>query len=317
MPQAKLLVVDDDPLNLEIIAEYLEDEGYALTTADSGKGAMRLLDAADAQFDAVLLDRMMPGMGGLDVLKLMKADARWLRLPVIMQTAAAEPEQVREGLKAGAYYYLIKPYDAVTLRTIVSAALTDARARAAMAERLRAHPDALTLIELAEFRYATIDEAQHLAGLLALACPQPAHAALGLAELLINAVEHGNLGISYDEKKQLKIDGQWEAEVARRLTLPEYSNKAVRVHVRRLPNELEFTVEDQGAGFNFAAYAELEPKRAFDPNGRGIALARQLSFTRLDYRGSGNVAVATVATAAMVPLVPVQRPEAATPDQAR
>jgi len=297
MSQARLLVVDDDPLNLEIIAEYLEGEGYALITADSGKGAMRLLDATDAQFDAVLLDRMMPGMSGIDVLKLMKADFRWLRLPVIMQTAAAEPELVREGLLAGAYYYLTKPYDAVTLRTIVSAALSDARERAAIAERLRPHPDALKLMDQAEFRFASIHDAQQLTGLLALTCPQPDQAALGLAELLINAVEHGNLGISYAEKKQIKIDGLWAAEVARRLTLPEYSARTVSVRVRRLSDEVEFTIEDQGAGFDWAAYAEFDPQRAFDPNGRGIALARRFSFTRLEYSGCGNVVVATVAGA--------------------
>lgn len=295
MSQAKLLVVDDDPLNQEIIAEYLEGEGYTLTTADSGKSAMRLLDAADAQFDAVLLDRMMPGMSGIDVLKLMKEDFRWLRLPVIMQTAAAAPEQIQEGLKAGAYYYLTKPYDAVTLRTIINAALTDARERAAVAERLHAHPDALKLIDEAKFRYASIHDAQQLAGLLALACPQPGLAALGLFELLLNAVEHGNLCISYDEKKQLRIDGQWEAEVARRLALPEYSQRTVHVHMRRLHDEVEFTIEDEGAGFDWGAYAEFDPQRAFDPNGRGIALARQLSFTRVDYRGCGNVVVAAIA----------------------
>ncbi len=295
MSQAKLLVVDDDPLNQEIIAEYLEDAGYTLTTADSGKAAMRLLDAVDAQFDAVLLDRMMPGMTGIDVLNLMKEDARWARLPVIMQTAAAAPEQVREGIKAGAYYYLTKPYDAVALRAIIHAALTDARERAALAESLHAHPDALKLMSEAEFRFATIYEARRLAGLLALACPQPDQAALGLAELFLNAIEHGNLGIGYKDKRQLKIDGQWEAEMARRLISPQYSGRAVHVRMRRLEAAVEFTIEDEGAGFDWAAYIEFDPQRAFDPNGRGIALARQLSFASLEYRGRGNVAVASVA----------------------
>ncbi len=61
-----------------------------------------------------------------------------------------------------------------------------------------------------------------------------------------------------------------------------------------MPDRLTFTISDQGAGFDWLSYLEFAPERAFDPNGRGIAMARLTSFSSLDYRDSGNIVVATV-----------------------
>src|SRR5687768_11051860 len=72
---ARLLVVDDEELNREIIREYLDEEDCELVEAHDGEHALELL-AQPGRFDAVLLDRMMPGIDGLEVLQQMKKDAR-------------------------------------------------------------------------------------------------------------------------------------------------------------------------------------------------------------------------------------------------
>jgi anti-sigma regulatory factor (Ser/Thr protein kinase) len=126
-------------------------------------------------------------------------------------------------------------------------------------------------------------------------CPDPDKASSGLMELLLNAVEHGNLGITYDEKKQLMYEDRWEHELRRRLTLPEYANRVATVAFERKADSLEFRITDQGNGFDWARYLELEPGRSLDPNGRGIAMARRFSFSRIEYLGSGNVVTASVA----------------------
>jgi hypothetical protein len=61
-----------------------------------------------------------------------------------------------------------------------------------------------------------------------------------------------------------------------------------------MPDRLVFTISDEGAGFDWRSYLEFSPERAFDPNGRGIAMARLTSFNILDYRDRGNIVVATV-----------------------
>ena len=96
-----ILVVDDEPFNREIILEILDDPGYRLSVAEDGDEAWTRLSQAGETFDLVLLDRMMPGIDGLEILRRMKAAPALRDLPVIMQTAAASPEQVREGIAAG------------------------------------------------------------------------------------------------------------------------------------------------------------------------------------------------------------------------
>jgi len=127
-----LLVVDDEPINLEIIEEYLEGSGFSADFCASGESAWQALDQNPRRYDAVLLDRMMPGLDGMALLRRIKPDPRFNTLPVIMQTAACSPQQIREGLEAGAYYYLTKPYEREGLLAIIRAALQEARERTAM-----------------------------------------------------------------------------------------------------------------------------------------------------------------------------------------
>lgn len=292
-----LLVVDDEPVNLEIIGEYLDDPNYQLTYAQNGEEAWNALLAAQltaAPCDLLILDRMMPVLNGMDLLRRVKSDLRFKDLPVIMQTAASAPEQIQEGLDAGAYYYLTKPYEPNALVAIVHAALADISERRqseVFAHSAEAAPD---IGACSVFPFATLSEAQHLAGRLAMLCPDSSPAAMGLTELLVNAVEHGNLGITYGEKKALRQNDGWEGEIARRLTLPEYAGRIARVTVERKDDKLIFIIEDQGGGFNWQRYLEFDPERAFDPNGRGIAMARQVGFSDLEYRGNGNIVVATL-----------------------
>ncbi|TVO51981.1 MULTISPECIES: ATP-binding response regulator [Denitromonas] len=294
MSQIRILVVDDEPFNLDIISEYLEGAGYLLQMAESGEEAWTYLRRGDSRFDLVVLDRMMPGIDGLELLRWLKADRRLADIPVIMQTAAASPEQVREGLAAGAYYYLTKPFEPESLQSIVRAALDDLHQRRALAERLAAQRHALQTLQHGVFAFRTMEEAHGLAALAASICDEPDVVVLGLSELLVNGVEHGNLAICFDEKSRLREAGEWEAEVKRRLALPENQSKYVRLTVASDPLAWVFSIEDEGGGFVWQDFLELAPERAFAPNGRGIALARQLAFDELEYQGNGNCVRATV-----------------------
>lgn len=290
-----ILVVDDEPVNLEIIGEYLDEPIYALTFAVDGEDAWEKLCAATSPHHLIVLDRMMPRLGGMELLHRVKADARFAHVPVIMQTAASSPEQVREGIAAGAYYYLTKPYEPDALLGVVRAALEDvADQRAAAESAISAETFILSPGEQREIVFHTLDEAHHLAGQLSTLCPDPAPVAMGLTELLVNAIEHGNLGISYAEKKHLRQHDGWEDEIAKRIGSPEYSERRARITIARHADKVCFTVEDEGAGFDWQRYLDFDPGRAFDPNGRGIAMARQVAFGTLEYRGRGNVVVATV-----------------------
>ena len=295
MTKTLVLLVDDEELNLEILVEYFDgEEAFLLKKADSGEAAWQLLQDPENDFKLILLDRMMPGLDGIGLLRRMKGDPRLSSIPVIMQTAANSPEQIREGLEAGAYYYLTKPYRRDSLLAIVHAALSDAEARSALSRQLHQHINSLQFLDEAEFSIRTVEEAGQLATFIAHACPNPDVAVMGISELLVNGVEHGNLGLSYAEKSILKQEDRWQEEVVRRAALPENLNKEVRLNFRRQNGAITLRICDQGKGFPWQNYLEIDPERAFDPNGRGIALARMLSFSRITYEGCGNIAVATI-----------------------
>lgn len=294
MDKERVLVVDDEQLNLFIIEEFLDQEDVELELHSNPLAAWESLSAPDSSFSLVVLDRMMPELDGMELLRRMKREARFADIPVIMQTAASSPDQVREGLEAGAYYYLTKPYEPEALISIVRAALDDRRGRRLLRNRAAHLEEAQRLVRSVEYRFVTLEDVASLVPVLAAMCPQPDVVAPGLSDLMVNAVEHGNLGVTYQEKSLLKWEGDWEQEIARRLALPQFSSRFATVRAERLDDALVFTIADQGDGFEWQRFLTFDPERAFDPNGRGIAMARMMSFASLDYQGKGNVVVARV-----------------------
>lgn len=288
-----LLIVDDEATNRMIVREQLASEGFCVEEAGDGGSAWRLLAASPDRFDAVLLDRMMPDMDGLEVLRRMKGHPELGNVPVILLTAAASSEQVLEGLRDGAFYYLAKPFSLEMLQAVVRTAVRDRRAQRAVVADLTRMRDSFGLIEQARFRFRTLDEARNLAALVACSLRDAAQIAMGLSELMINAVEHGNLGISYAEKSRLLREGSWAAEVERRTLDPRYRDRFATLSLERRPDEVEFTIADMGEGFDWPAYLELQPSRVMDLHGRGIAIARRMCFDDLRFQGCGNVVIAT------------------------
>jgi CheY-like chemotaxis protein len=294
MSENRVLVVDDEAINLMLIEDFLEQEKLALELFNDPLLAWQRLAEPESDFSLVVLDRMMPGMDGMELLQRIKADRRFEDVPVIMQTAASAPEQVREGLEAGAYYYLTKPYAPEALISIVRAALEDRRARASLRTRAARLEEAQKLLIGAEYGFSTLEEVSCLVPVLAALCPEPDRVAPGLSDLMLNAVEHGNLGITYREKSLLKWDGDWEAEIRRRLEMPQFMGRRATIRVSRNADVVSFRITDEGDGFDWHKFLEFDPERAFDPNGRGIAMARLTSFCQLEYEGSGNVVTASV-----------------------
>lgn len=189
----RILVVDDEPFNLEILTEHLTDAGYEVVAAEDGQQAWEILQREGDRFDAVLLDRMMPRMDGMEVLARIRQHPEFVALPVIMQTAIGAADSVREGLAAGAYYYLVKPFQRDMLVAIVAAAVGFRREKLRLESMVSEQANACRMLLSADFRLRTLEEARRLTLMLSQACPDPKRVVLGLSELLINAVEHGNL----------------------------------------------------------------------------------------------------------------------------
>jgi len=288
-----VLVVDDDENNRLIVRDFLEGHDYCIEEAADGEAAWQLLAANPDRFDAVLLDRMMPKADGIEVLRRIKDHPKLANIPVILQTAAAAHDQVVEGLREGAFYYLTKPFKPDMLQAIVRTAVRDRMAQRSIVYELARFQDTFNLIENAQFRFRTLDEARSLAALAANTLRDAAQTAMGLSELLVNAVEHGNLGISYQDKSALLRSGQWAEEIQARLDAREYKDRYATLGFRRHNDRVEFEVRDMGEGFDWGNYLEIHPSRAMDLHGRGIAIARKLCFDNVEYQGNGNTVIAS------------------------
>lgn len=133
--QASVLVVDDNAMNRDMLSRRLERKGYAVGIAESGQAALDTL--ARRRFDVVLLDWMMPGLSGIDVLKRVREQWSAIELPVIMATAKSEADDIVEALKAEANDYVTKPlnFDVVHARIRTQLNLVDAHRDLMASER--------------------------------------------------------------------------------------------------------------------------------------------------------------------------------------
>ena len=289
----KILAVDDDPRNLMLIEGFLDE--FEITTAKDGLEGLEILNKFPAEFSLILLDRMMPNMNGMELLKKIKEDKLLKDIPVIMQTAAAERNQVLEGIQAGVFHYLTKPYDEDTLRSIVVSCIAHNASQQALREAVINRKRMMGLIKSCYIEFKNIDEAHDVTTYLATLFPEPQKVVLGISELLINAIEHGNLDIAYDKKTELNNNQKWKDEIKRLVQLPEYKNKVVRVTYEYQPAGLiKLRIKDDGKGFEWRNFLELSPERAIDNHGRGIAMAKAISFDKIEYAGCGNEVVCSL-----------------------
>jgi len=292
---ANLLLVDDEHLFCTLTQRILERCGYSVEVAADGLAAWKMVDSSPSRFDLILLDKQMPVLDGLGLLKRIKADHRFDDLPVVMLTGDNRQEDVLQGLAAGAIYYLTKPVSKELLELVINNVLSEFRQKRELRELIGQRTNYQNLLQRAEFGYRTLSEAKDLALLLADCSMSPERTLNGYLELLINAVEHGNLGISYAEKSLLMKEGCWVEAVESRQRQPEYQNRMVQVILEKTASASVVTITDEGTGFDWQSYLEFSPERAFDLHGRGIAMSKAMCFDNLEYMGSGNVVVATVA----------------------
>lgn len=125
----RVLVVDDDPALQQLIGLLLTNAGLEPIEALNAATAARILRTEQPPPRLIILDMMLPDVSGLEFLKQMRAKAQFDELPVLILSALADPQQIREGLQAGADRYLTKPYLANNLVITVQDMLRKGRQR--------------------------------------------------------------------------------------------------------------------------------------------------------------------------------------------
>ncbi|MBI1327315.1 MAG: response regulator [Alphaproteobacteria bacterium] len=290
----QILAVEDNRLELAFMEEQIKTLGHNTLKASNGQEALDLLKSKGNHIDVILMDRLMPVMDGLTAVKLLKKNPAWAHIPVIMVTGADSVEDIKEGLDAGVFYYLTKPVDENVFRSVLSAAVRDARYNNVLNEELTKHHSSFNMIQTCKFSFSTLAQAESLALFVSNCFPVPARVLPGIAELFVNALEHGNLGIGYETKAVLMDRGTWQQEIERRSEMPENKTKTVDVVITRKDDGVALIITDMGQGFDWKRYMIVDPARSTEAHGRGIAQANAMSFDKLTYNDAGNQAVAFV-----------------------
>ena len=289
--QDTVLIVDDDPTLQKVLETILKKSEFTVLLANDGIEAQEAVKNSGREISAIVLDWTMPRLSGIDFLLWIKDQPVLEHIPVVMHTVLADPDRVQEAIEAGAYYYLPKPAPQEVVYSIVRAAVHDFSEKKRLLKKLEESENPFRFLTEGAFSFRSISEGEFLGLRIANACPVPERAAL-IMEMIVNAVEHGNLGISYLEKGSFVASGKWLEEIERRLNLPEHMKKFVTLTLRRYEDKMTVLIEDQGPGFDFSRYLSLDETRLMDNHGRGIAMAR--AYLDLQYLGTGNRVLVTV-----------------------
>lgn len=209
-----ILVVDDLKQNLQTIGNLLENQGYDTTFATSGEQALERIKLAKP--DLVLLDLMMPGISGLEVCKILKADEELREIPIIFLTANRDPENIIQAFEAGAVDYIVKPFQPKEVIARINNQLTQIELRRQLQQQNQQLQKEITHRRQAEQELAQAKEAAEIANQaksnflanMSHELRSPLNAILGFTQLLMretnfNSQQQENLKVIYRSGRHL------------------------------------------------------------------------------------------------------------------
>lgn len=282
----KVLVVEDDPASLNYLEIILQKEGVEYKSANNGRDGLAIFKEFHPHI--VLTDINMAHMNGIELL----ANIKKIRPHsiVIMLTAFNSEEYVIESMKYGANNYLKKPIlrdNLVALLRKYKSIILSRNTNKKIHTFVKQHTFTMQITnELNLLPYIInylIDSIEYV-----FKEDETMGIRLGLDEIIINAIEHGNLEISYVEKSEAIKKNQLEKLYANRLSNAEIANKRVTITFDMHENYCEWTVKDEGKGFS----PELIPNPILSEtvdslHGRGIFITR-FQFDEMEYSENGT-----------------------------
>ena len=267
-----VLIVDDNPIDRRLAAAVLEKGGMETQFAGNGKEALERL--SETKIDLVLTDMQMPEMDGLELVEQIKAD--FPATPVILMTAHGSEELAVKALQIGASSYTPKH----NLQRDLVETVRDVLSVAHVQEAQRRMMETMTLARW-EFEFGPaanhepfINHAQEQLQSWGL-CDEMDLIRIGTAlhEALVNATEHGNLEL--DSKLRDDPDGAYHTLGEQRRQEAPYKDRMVRFTVQCTPEQIEFTICDEGPGFDPSSLPDpTDPENIGKISGRGLLLIR-------------------------------------------
>jgi len=146
MEKESILVIDDNPTNLKLLADVLTQQGFEMFAAEDGESALETLNYVRP--DLILLDVMMPGIDGFETCRRLKADPATCDIPIIFMTALSDSVDEVKGLELGAADYIIKPFQVETMLARINTHLTVIKLQAQLQAQVQELQTALDKVKL-------------------------------------------------------------------------------------------------------------------------------------------------------------------------
>ena len=287
----KILLAEDDESVREYIKRLLTKNGYDVAEAVDGKEAIALYEKRELVFDAIVSDLLMPAVDGR---KLAQYNFENRILPFIVCTAVADAKTALELLKFGVHDYVVKPIERKHFLAVVKNAISRHTSQVGTGQ-LSPYDGNVVEISL----LSRTGELQRAIGWIkgkvggALGKGETGKFINFVSEFLLNAHEHGNLGIGREEKAALLEEEKFDIEVKNR---EAESNKKIGVAVSVLKDEVAVKISDDGAGFDYDKQLAMSDDDLLAmltmPSGRGVYMGSRY-FDRVQYSDGGSTVLVT------------------------
>ena len=281
----RVLVVDDDRTLREMLCGYLFKNGFDTIEAGDYDQAIELHRLTHP--DLVLTDVALPGRSGIDLLyELKKGSGQPM---VILMTGYGNEEILLEALRGGAANYFTKPFDHGELLSFIQSAF-----RQRVEPRFEHLVTGALVYEKKQYAFHTKDAdipsiVSHMAQNLRLIArdSELMNLQLGIQEMIDNAIEHGHLHISYEEKSAAIESGTFGELLRSRIKERSNADKTIRVDYELSRSGCTIEIEDEGDGFDWRALPDPSQESLYSFNGRGIFLTR-IYYDSVTYNDKGN-----------------------------
>lgn len=288
----KVLLVTNRPDDFHEISDFLAGLGFDLEKLTSTHAASDYLAASGDKVGAVIADCETSVMDGFNLIDVIRSSTDLRTISVITLVREDMKGRIPTHSTSGMFYSLSFPLDDTSTASIIKSALNDTVRRRHLLAQVRGSSLLSQSMSSCRFQIKTIEEAEDAACFLSSMFPDPERAMSGIIELLVNAIEHGNLEIGHQEKSRLISDGTWLSGLRERYEMPRFRNRWVECAGVKKANGTYLVITDQGPGFDWRSIMSVDTSWTDDNNGRGIAQAKNVSFDRVTYNAKGNRVVA-------------------------
>ena len=286
----RVLIVDDQDILRNLLVKFMVKAGFEPIEAPNGKKAIELYNMTRPA--VILSDIMMPEMDGLTLLHEIKKIDR--DAVVILMTGYGNEDILLESLRGGAVNFFKKPFDFTEVIEVVRSVV---RHREEIDTTPFYSPHLMR--ETKRFEITAADTlVQPIINQIALQAAdlvplsEIINLKIGMEEMIKNAAEHGNLGITFEEKNKAIETGSFGELLRAKLEEGGNAQKEIVVESRLDAEGLEVRICDQGAGFDWRALPELSAETLLKYNGRGIFLTK-IYFDEVSYNDAGNEVILT------------------------